>query len=253
MQDENGVGVPRCTAQLHFYRHRLRPEGRQTLRQRRWECGARRDLPGTGRPGQGLGSGGQRLHTYLVGCGSAGWAWKRPGPGPTVGAERGGATIPHLARGGVQTWTGRGLMGTGWGLGQAGTLTQPWHPAGPSGCVPPCGQPHLPSGSLRPRPQRASSIRACGPCPWWVPEYRRTATSGLQRQTHLSPLGSSLAPNREAYPHLQQRWAGRSSKEVGSMGRPGFKSPLHQVLLSNPQLHPHNTPSSVSTGLIYKV
>lgn len=169
------------------------------------------------------------------------------------GAERGGATIPHLARGGVQTWTGRGLMGTGWGLGQAGTLTQPWHPAGPSGCVPPCGQPHLPSGSLRPRPQRASSIRACGPCPWWVPEYRRTATSGLQRQAHLSPLGSSLAPNREAYPHLQQRWAGRSSKEVGSMGRPGFKSPLHQVLLSNPQLHPHNTPSSVSTGLIYKM
>lgn len=37
---------------------------------------------------------------------------------------------------------------------------------------------------------------------------------------------------------------------MGSMGRPGFKSPLHQVLLSNPQLQPP-TPHHLSAQGYY--
>lgn len=84
--------------------------------------------------------------------------------------------------------------------GRAGTLTRPRSPAGPSRCVPPCDQPHPPRRSRGPSPPCAATIRACGPCPCWVGDGRRTVTSGLQRQAHSVPFRSSQAPHTEAPP-----------------------------------------------------
>lgn len=121
--------------------------------------------------------------------------------GPLYSYLEGGDRV-ELSRGGVP-------MGPG-------TLTWPRSPAGPSRCAPACDQPHPPRSSRGRSPRCAAPIRACGPCPCWVGDCRRTATSGLQRQAYSVPFRSSrhLTP-RPTLPHCR---VGADRMEHGKWG-----------------------------------